>query len=60
MKFEKVSSMKIGQYGYDPVSMSHFVRCGFSRLSNAYRMYDVIRGCYVFMDGFALLYVIKG
>lgn len=60
MYYVKVSSMKIGQYGYDTDSNRHYVRCNFSRLRNAYKMYDVIDGCFVFMDGFVLLSVIKG
>ena len=59
MFYEKVSLMKIGQYGYDSDSMRHFVRCGFSRANNSYKMYDVINECYVFMDGDELLAVVK-
>lgn len=60
MYYEKVSSMKIGQYGYDTDSMRHFVRCGYSRSNDSYKMYDVINECYVLMDGDVLLSVIKG
>lgn len=60
MYYEKVSSMKIGQYGYDTDSKRHFVRCGFSRANNAYKMYDVLNDVYVLMDGVELLAVIKG
>lgn len=60
MYLQKVSSLQIGQYGYDSDSMRHFVRCGFSRSNNSYKMYDVINECYVLMDGDELLLVIKG
>lgn len=60
MYLQKVSSMRIGQYCYDSDSMRHFVRCGFSRANNSYRMYDVFNECYVLMDGEEFLSVING